>query len=302
MRSTGPLLSLGSPDPQLAGFGFACGTSVSLPALGALPRAGSRAEDGPSQRGAVRDARRACRAYEVRRPMGVEYRATTRAGLGASSRVGLVAIWLGGSSEAAYDRAARLAGRFIFIGDDINHAIDALKLLRDRVRNLGRTVEDFGAELSRVLMVARATLQRRARLGARQVVPTSRWSQWASAWTPSTVISITSHRSQTRSACRDGCRRMTNNTRSDECRTARPARRARRARPAKRAKRDWASTLVASLLVATSATGYFTWAPFVAGRPACRALQGATRAVRTARHRRKAGLSLRCWIRRSAVA
>ena len=57
-----------------------------------------------------------------------------------------IPIWLGGSSEAAFDRAARLADGFIFIGGDIDHTIDAWKRLRDRVRSLGRSVEDFGAE------------------------------------------------------------------------------------------------------------------------------------------------------------
>lgn len=57
-----------------------------------------------------------------------------------------IPIWLGGSSEPAYDRAARLADGFIFIGGDIDHTIDAWKRLRDRVRSLGRSVETFGAE------------------------------------------------------------------------------------------------------------------------------------------------------------
>jgi probable F420-dependent oxidoreductase len=57
-----------------------------------------------------------------------------------------IPIWLGGSSEAAYDRAARLADGFIFIGGDIDHTIDAWKRLRDRVRSHGRSVEAFGAE------------------------------------------------------------------------------------------------------------------------------------------------------------
>jgi probable F420-dependent oxidoreductase len=57
-----------------------------------------------------------------------------------------IPIWLGGSSEPAYDRAARLADGFIFIGGDIDHTIDAWKRLRDRVRSLGRSIETFGAE------------------------------------------------------------------------------------------------------------------------------------------------------------
>ena len=57
-----------------------------------------------------------------------------------------IPIWLGGSSEAAYDRAARLADGFIFIGGDVDRSIDAWKRLRERVRSLGRPVEQFGAE------------------------------------------------------------------------------------------------------------------------------------------------------------
>jgi probable F420-dependent oxidoreductase len=57
-----------------------------------------------------------------------------------------IPIWLGGSSEPAYDRAARLADGFIFIGGDISRAIDAWRQLRDRVGSLGRSVEEFGAE------------------------------------------------------------------------------------------------------------------------------------------------------------
>ena len=57
-----------------------------------------------------------------------------------------IPIWLGGSSEVAFDRAARLADGFIFIGGDAGHTIDAWKRLRDRVGGLGRSVEDFGGE------------------------------------------------------------------------------------------------------------------------------------------------------------
>jgi probable F420-dependent oxidoreductase len=58
-----------------------------------------------------------------------------------------VPIWLGGSSEAAFERAARLADGFIFFGEaGIEHAIDAWSRLRDRLDALGRPVHDFGAE------------------------------------------------------------------------------------------------------------------------------------------------------------
>jgi alkanesulfonate monooxygenase SsuD/methylene tetrahydromethanopterin reductase-like flavin-dependent oxidoreductase (luciferase family) len=57
-----------------------------------------------------------------------------------------IPIWLGGSSEAAFDRAARLADGFIFFGGGIEHCVDAWKRLRDRVRGRGRSVDDFGAD------------------------------------------------------------------------------------------------------------------------------------------------------------
>jgi probable F420-dependent oxidoreductase len=57
-----------------------------------------------------------------------------------------IPIWLGGSSEAAFDRAARLADGFIFFGGGIDDVVDRWKGLRDRVRSLGRSVDDFGAD------------------------------------------------------------------------------------------------------------------------------------------------------------
>jgi probable F420-dependent oxidoreductase len=57
-----------------------------------------------------------------------------------------IPIWLGGSGEAAFDRAARLAEGFIFFGGGIDHAVDAWKRLRDRVAGVGRSVEGFGGD------------------------------------------------------------------------------------------------------------------------------------------------------------
>jgi Luciferase-like monooxygenase len=57
-----------------------------------------------------------------------------------------VPIWLGGSSEVAYKRAARLADGFIFIGGGIDHTIETWTRLRDRVRQHGRPVEAFGGD------------------------------------------------------------------------------------------------------------------------------------------------------------
>jgi probable F420-dependent oxidoreductase len=57
-----------------------------------------------------------------------------------------IPIWLGGSSDAAFERAARLADGFIFIGGDIDRSVDAWQRLRQRVNRVGRSVEDFGGE------------------------------------------------------------------------------------------------------------------------------------------------------------
>ena len=60
---------------------------------------------------------------------------------------GQIPIWLGGSSEAAFDRAARLADGFIFFGTrGIDHTLDSWRRLRERLTGLGRPVEEFGAE------------------------------------------------------------------------------------------------------------------------------------------------------------
>jgi probable F420-dependent oxidoreductase len=56
-----------------------------------------------------------------------------------------VPIWLGGFSDAAFDRAARLGDGFIFFGGG-SRTIDAWKRLRDRVSGLGRPAENFGGD------------------------------------------------------------------------------------------------------------------------------------------------------------
>jgi probable F420-dependent oxidoreductase len=55
-----------------------------------------------------------------------------------------IPIWLGGSGEKAFDRAARLADGFIFFGGD--DAVADWTRLQDRVHSLGRSVEDFGGD------------------------------------------------------------------------------------------------------------------------------------------------------------
>jgi probable F420-dependent oxidoreductase len=59
-----------------------------------------------------------------------------------------VPIWLGGSSEAALDRAARLADGFVFSGGGggIDRTLAAWARLRERRDGLGRPVDDFGGD------------------------------------------------------------------------------------------------------------------------------------------------------------
>ncbi len=57
-----------------------------------------------------------------------------------------IPIWLGGHGEIAFERAARLADGFIFFGGSSDQVVDDWKRLRDRLRALGRSVEDFGAD------------------------------------------------------------------------------------------------------------------------------------------------------------
>jgi probable F420-dependent oxidoreductase len=59
---------------------------------------------------------------------------------------GSIPVWLGGSGEKAFERAARLADGFIFFGGGVDHAIDAWTRLRQRVGVLGRSVESFGGD------------------------------------------------------------------------------------------------------------------------------------------------------------
>jgi alkanesulfonate monooxygenase SsuD/methylene tetrahydromethanopterin reductase-like flavin-dependent oxidoreductase (luciferase family) len=114
-----------------------------------------------------------------------------------------IPIWLGGSGDAAFERAARLADGFIFFGGG-THAIDAWKRLRGRVSRLGRPTEDFGADYVALPRGGVGGLTAEVDAGARQAAPTSRWSPLALAWTPPKATSTTSPRSRTHSACRDG--------------------------------------------------------------------------------------------------
>jgi probable F420-dependent oxidoreductase len=57
-----------------------------------------------------------------------------------------IPIWLGGHGEVAFDRAARLADGFIFFGGTSHQVVNDWTEMRDRVRALGRSVDDFGAD------------------------------------------------------------------------------------------------------------------------------------------------------------
>ncbi len=59
---------------------------------------------------------------------------------------GPIPIWLGGSGEKAFDRAARLADGFIFFGGGVDHTIDSWTRLRQRVASLGRSLDNFGGD------------------------------------------------------------------------------------------------------------------------------------------------------------
>ena len=59
---------------------------------------------------------------------------------------GSIPIWLGGSGEKAFDRAARLADGFVFFGGGVENTIKIWTGLRERVARLGRSVDEFGGD------------------------------------------------------------------------------------------------------------------------------------------------------------
>jgi probable F420-dependent oxidoreductase len=59
---------------------------------------------------------------------------------------GSIPIWLGGSGEKAFDRAARLADGFIFFGGGVEHTSEVWTQLRARVARVGRSVDEFGGD------------------------------------------------------------------------------------------------------------------------------------------------------------
>ena len=57
-----------------------------------------------------------------------------------------IPIWLGGSGQKAFDRAARLADGFLFFGGGVDRAIASWRQVRERVADLGRPAQDFGGD------------------------------------------------------------------------------------------------------------------------------------------------------------
>jgi probable F420-dependent oxidoreductase len=59
---------------------------------------------------------------------------------------GPIPIWLGGSGDKAFDRAARLADGFIFFGGGVENTMEVWTRLRERVARVGRSVDEFGGD------------------------------------------------------------------------------------------------------------------------------------------------------------
>ena len=57
-----------------------------------------------------------------------------------------IPIWLGGFSEAAYDRAARIGDGFMFSGRTQSEAVQIKARITARLRELGKDVDAFGFE------------------------------------------------------------------------------------------------------------------------------------------------------------
>ncbi len=57
-----------------------------------------------------------------------------------------IPVWIGGHSEIAYERGARIGDGFIFAGTG-DVAVDALERVRHHLRALGRNEADYGSEL-----------------------------------------------------------------------------------------------------------------------------------------------------------
>ena len=117
---------------------------------------------------------------------------------------GSIPIWLGGSSEKAFDRAARLADGFIFFGGGVDKAIDSWTPLRERVADLGRSVDNFGGDYVSLNGGDMAELTREIEAWRAAGGTHLRWSQWALACNLSMPTSTTWARLPPVSSCRSG--------------------------------------------------------------------------------------------------
>ncbi len=59
---------------------------------------------------------------------------------------GPIPLWLGGSGEKSFDRAARLGDGFIFFGGGVENATEAWTQVRQRVARAGRSIDQFGGD------------------------------------------------------------------------------------------------------------------------------------------------------------
>ncbi len=57
-----------------------------------------------------------------------------------------IPMWLGGSGQKAFDRAARMGDGFIFFGGPVDDAIEGWTRQRQQVADLGRSIDAFGGE------------------------------------------------------------------------------------------------------------------------------------------------------------
>jgi alkanesulfonate monooxygenase SsuD/methylene tetrahydromethanopterin reductase-like flavin-dependent oxidoreductase (luciferase family) len=81
-----------------------------------------------------------------------------------------IPIWLGGFSEAAFDRAARIADGFLFSGRSQTEAVQIKARIEAKLRELGGDTDAFGFESIQAIQVAEttngpATLRRGAKMG-----------------------------------------------------------------------------------------------------------------------------------------
>lgn len=95
-----------------------------------------------------------------------------------------------------------LTDGFVFFGGGgVDRVLDSWTWPRDRLHDLGRSVEDFGAECVVRPRDGVAVFKQRSTVGVPQAALICRSSRWVWVWTPSTPISTTSNRSQQRSVC-----------------------------------------------------------------------------------------------------